>query len=89
MLVVKLHDMFCTDTLRHRDTARKVVATFAKEPVTAQIIIDFDRIDFASRSFLHELLTDLGSREVVFKNRNEEVEQMMEIARKGTLSAVC
>jgi anti-anti-sigma regulatory factor len=89
MFIVKLYDMFCTDTLRHRDTARKVVATFAKEPVTAQVTIDFDKIDFASRSFLHELLSDLGSRKVVFENRNEEVKQMMEIARKGTISTVC
>jgi hypothetical protein len=89
MSVVKLYDMFCTDTLRHRDTARKVVATLAKEPLTVQVTIDFDKIDFASRSFLHELLSDLGSRKVVFENRNEEVKQMMEIARKGTISAVC
>ena len=89
MFAVKLYDMFCTDTLRHRDTARKVVDTLAKEPLSSEVVIDFDKIDFASGSFLHELLSDLGSRKVIFENRNEEVKQMMEIAQKGTISAIC
>lgn len=79
--------MFCTDTLRHRDTARKVVAVLAKESLSSQVVIDFDKIDFASRSFLHELLTDLGSRKVVFENRNEEVTQLMEIIQKNAVYA--
>ena len=86
---IVLHDIFCIETLRHRDTAKKVVAMFAKEPVTNQIIIDFDKIDFASRSFLHELLSDLGTHKVIFENTNEEIKEMMEIARKGTIVAVC
>jgi hypothetical protein len=85
MFVVKLYDMFCTDTLRHRDTARKVVALLAREPLSSKVTIDFDRIDFASRSFLHELLTDLGSRKVVFENRCEEVKQMMDIILKSSV----
>ena len=89
MFAIKLYDMFCTDTLRHRDTARLVVDALAKEPLSSEVIIDFDKIDFASRSFLHELLSDLGSRKVVFENRNDEVKQMMEIAQKGTISVVC
>ncbi len=36
MFVVKLYDMFCTDTLRHRDTARKVVALLANEPLSSK-----------------------------------------------------
>ena len=87
MFVVKLYGMFCTDTLRHRDTAREVVATFAKEPLSSQVVIDFDKIDFASRSFLHELLTDLGTRKVVFENRSEEVKQMMNIIQKSSVYA--
>ena len=86
MPIVKLYDMFCTDTLRHRDTARKVVALLAQEPMSTKVTIDFGGIDFASRSFLHELLTDLGSRKVVFENRCEEVKQMMDIILK---SSVC
>jgi predicted RNA binding protein with dsRBD fold (UPF0201 family) len=87
MVVVKLYDLFCTDTLRHRDTAREVIATLVKEPLSTQIIIDFDKIDFASRSFLHELLSDLGSRKVTFENRNDEVKQMMDIIQKSSVYA--
>ena len=79
--------MFCMDTLRHRETARKVVDVIKREPLTSQVIIDFDKIDFASRSFLHELLTDLGSRKAVFENRNEEVKQLMDIIQKNTVLA--
>jgi hypothetical protein len=81
--------MFGTDTLRHRDTARKAVESLPKDSEYAQVTIDFAKIDFASRSFLHELLCDLGERKVVFENRSEEVKQMMEIAQKGTISALC
>lgn len=87
MFVVKLYEMFCTDTLRHRDTARKVVALLAREPLSSTVTIDFDRIEFASRSFLHELLTDLGSRKVIFENRCEEVTQMMDIIQKHSVYA--
>ena len=87
MFVVKLYDMFCTDTLRHRDTARKVVETLKMEPFTSQIVIDFSKIDFASRSFLHELLMDLGTRKVAFENRNDEVRQMMEIIQRSSIYA--
>ena len=89
MFAVKLYDMFCTDTLRHRDTARKVVDTLAKEPLSSEVIIDFDKIDFASRSFLHELLSDLGSRKVVFENRNEEVTELMDIIKKNFVCINC
>jgi hypothetical protein len=85
MFIVSLYQMFGTDTLRHRDTARKVAESL---PKTDQAIIDFANIDFASRSFLHELLSDLGDRNVVFKNTNNEVKQMMEIVKKGAF-VVC
>ena len=86
MVSVSLYQMFGTDTLRHRETARQVVECLPTE-VQSQVIIDFANIAFASRSFLHELICDLGSRKVVFKNRNEEVIKMMEIARCGAFSS--
>ena len=81
--------MFGTDTLRHRDTARKVVESLPKGSESSQVIIDFAKIDFASRSFLHELLCDLGSRKVVFKNRNEEVTELMEIIKRNAVCVSC
>ncbi len=81
--------MFSTDTLRHRETARKVVDLIEKEATPSLTVIDFQRVDFASRSFLHELLCDLGDRKVTFENRNEEVKQMMGIISKNAVCATC
>lgn len=79
--------MFCTDTLRHRETARKIIEIIPKE--IEEITIDFDRIDFASRSFLHELLFGLGSRKVNFSNANEEVKQMAHIIQRSSVCVNC
>lgn len=68
--------MFCTDTLRHRETARKILEKVSRVPKTDPIIIDFSKIDFASQSFLHELIVCLADREVAFHNQNEEVRKM-------------
>ncbi len=86
MVSVSLYQMFGTDTLRHRETARQVVE---KLPINSQATIDFANITFASRSFLHELLCSLGSRKVVFENRNYEVTKMMEIAQTGAIPKYC
>jgi anti-anti-sigma regulatory factor len=74
--------MFGTDTLRYRDTAKKVIESLPKESDSSMVIIDFAEIDFASSSFLQELLHDLGSRKVTFQNRNEEVEELMAIIQR-------
>ncbi len=79
---IKLFELFRTDTLRHRETAR-IVVNLLEEKKETQNVIDFDQIVFASRSFLHELLCDIGNKKVVFHNTNEEIRQMMEIAKKG------
>jgi hypothetical protein len=68
---IKLHDLFCTDTLRHRETARKIVEIIPKD--ISQVIVDFEEIDFASRSFLHELLVGLDNKEVSYENANQEI----------------
>lgn len=85
MFVISLYQMFGTDTLRHRDTARKIVEGL---PKADKVILDFANIEFASRSFLHELICDLGNRKVVFENTNDEVKHMLEIAEKGAF-VVC
>lgn len=84
-MIICLYDMFGTDTLRHRETARKVVELIEKDANASDIVIDFSRIDFASRSFLHELICDLGSKKVNFENRNSDVKQMMDIILKSTI----
>jgi hypothetical protein len=79
--------MFGTDTLRHRETAKKVVELIEKEANSDVAVIDFSRIDFASRAFIHELMCDLGNLKVTFENRNEEVEQMMGVISKSVVCA--
>ncbi len=78
---INLYDEFCTDTLRHRETARKIVDEITKKPENDSIVIDFSNIVFASRSFCHELIFDLKNRDVVFTNRNDEVKRMMELVQ--------
>lgn len=85
-MIIKLHNLFCTDTLRHRETARKVVETIPKD--MHQITVDFGEIDFASRSFLHELLVGLADKEVSFANANEEILLMTKaILRKSKVGS--
>lgn len=87
MFTINLYQMFGTDTLRYRDSARKVVESLPKGD--SLVMIDFAKIDFASRSFLHELLYVLGSRKVTFDNRNEEVEKMMGIIERKAVCVNC
>jgi hypothetical protein len=77
---VKLYQIFKTDTLRHRETARIVLKDIEKTELNERIVIDFLGISFASRSFCHELKRDLNDRDIVFVNMLPEVEQMMHIA---------
>lgn len=77
---INLFQMFGTDTLRHRETAKKLAENLPK--TECPVVIDFANIDFASRSFLHELLCQLYDRKVTFENTNEEIAQLMEIVSK-------
>ena len=79
---IDLYEMLRTDTLRDRQTALVVVDRICNLPVSSPVRIDFARIVFASRSFCHELLTQLKDRKnVSFKNMNREVQRMMLVAR--------
>ena len=77
---IKLYEIFNTDTLRHRDTAKTVLDRVSKRNGDERIVIDFTGISFASRSFCHELKRGLGDLDVVFVNMMPEVEGMMDIA---------
>jgi anti-anti-sigma regulatory factor len=82
-MIIKLYDQFGNDII-HRETARKVTEMTSKESRRNQVIIDFNNIEFASRTFLHELISDLCDRNVVFINMNRDLERMMEIVIKNS-----
>ena len=88
MVEIKLYAIFHTSTLRHRESARKVVELVNKEK-SSIATIDFSNIDFASRSFLHELLTDLDCKNPAFVNTSQEVKQMMSLVQKSITPIAC
>lgn len=88
MVTINLYQMFETDTLCYRDNARKVVKKLPRDP-KSPVMIDFAKIDFASRSFLHELLYNLSNREVAFENRTEFIEKLMEIIERKRACITC
>lgn len=77
---VNLLKMVKLDTLRHRDTAKKVVESVLGVPVDEEVVIDFSGIVFASRSFCHELLRGLEGMKVTFRRMAPEVDEMMQLA---------
>ena len=80
-MIIKLYELFGSHALRQRETAQKIVEMIAKEPRSSKVIIDFDQIEFATRSFLNELLSDLYNRgNLEFINKNDSIEQMMKIS---------
>lgn len=86
-LELNLYEIFCTDTLRHRETARKLIQ---KIPENTNVTLNFERIDFASRSFLHELLCGLNNNLTVdFSNVNPEVTRMINIIQKKSVCVHC
>lgn len=68
-----------TDTLRHRETARRVLDEVEKNSKGRGVTLDFSGISFASRSFCHELKRGLRGREVVLVNMLPEVDEMMRL----------
>jgi len=76
---IKIYDYVETDTLRHRETAKQLLQTINKNP-DEQVTINFKGITFASRSFLHELLSGLNGRTVNYKNTNDEILFMVKVA---------
>jgi len=78
---IKIYDHVETDTLRHRETAQKLLQIIKEKP-DEPVTLNFKGITFASRSFLHELLSGLHDREINYTNTNEEILFMAKIAFK-------
>jgi hypothetical protein len=78
--------MFGVKRLRFRESAEEVVESLPKGD--SPIVIDFENIEFASPSFLRELLSDLGSRNVNFVNVPEFVQGLIDAfqAEMSTIS---
>ena len=87
MLTVSLYQTFNVKRLRYRESAQEVVERLPEGDIP--VIIDFANIEFASRSFLHELLHCLGNRQVTFEHRNENIEKMMEIIERKAVRVAC
>jgi len=81
LVEVSLFKLVKLDTLRHRDTARKVVEGVSGVPMDEEVVIDFSGIAFASRAFCNELLRGLEGRRVTFKNMGSDVDTMVKLAR--------
>lgn len=87
MITVNLYQIFGSDTLRYRYSAKEVVESLPKD--NSLITIDFANIDFASYSFLHELLYGLRNRKVTFQNTNEFVRRVIDIIERKTAPVIC
>jgi len=77
---VKVHDVVSLDTLRHRETAQRILSEINKRSNKGMLIIDFSDISFASRSFWHELMRGIPDRKISFRNMRPEVEEMMHLS---------
>jgi predicted Zn-ribbon and HTH transcriptional regulator len=78
--IVNLYPMFGVSKLRFRESAEEVVESLPKGD--SPVVIDFYNIEFASPSFLQELLSGLGGRKVTFENVPEFVQGLIEIFQK-------
>jgi len=78
---INLYEVVKTDTLRHRDTAQKIIKIINETPREEETVIDFNRIVFASRSFCHELIKGLQNQKTTFINMSKEVNEMMQISK--------
>jgi len=82
---IKIYEYVEIDTLRHRETAQKLLQTINQHP-DEPVTLNFKGINFASRAFLHELLSNLKNRETTLTNTNQQIQQTAEtIHSKPTL----
>jgi len=78
---IRLYERAGTDTLRHRDTAARILEEIAHLPKSTPIVLDFSGIVFASRSFCHEFMKGLkGRKDVSYINVDPDVKLMMSVA---------
>jgi len=76
---IKLFEKLAVDTLRHRDSAKKIVELASG--TSEEVIIDFSGIIFASRSFCNELRRSLEDMNVKYVNMTDDVDEMMQLSR--------
>lgn len=76
---VNLFSIAGTDTLRFRENAQKIFNYINKMSTDNSIILDWANINFASRSFLHELLKLLSHYNVQHINQSNNVQDMKKI----------
>lgn len=87
MVTINLYQIFGSDTLRYRYSAKGVVESLPKD--SSLVTIDFANIDFASHSFLHELLYGIRNRKVTFQNTNKFVQGTIDLIERKTSRAIC
>lgn len=80
---IDLSDLFKSSSLISRQAARELFEIISKTPST-EIILDFNSINFASRSFFDELNSQrskisLLGKKVEFMNLNENLNKLLEI----------
>lgn len=81
MKTLKLYKMFNSDTIRSRTTAMLILKDISKFK-SEKIIFDFENINFVSRSFAHELLSNLNkdNKNFEFVNTNDTIDAIFRIA---------
>lgn len=82
MNYVKLYDLFESSDLNHRESAQKVTRMIVSNyHPNEDVIIDFDKIEFVTRSFIHELNADLLDARIMaeYVNMCEDVRMMNSI----------
>jgi len=83
MKTLYLKNIFNSPILRSRSAAQLLFRKIQALPSTEKIILDFEDIDFVSRSFANELLVSLRNRaNVSIVNTNSNIEEMFKVAKK-------
>lgn len=82
LMKIDIYNYVKKDTLRHRETAKRILKVINEISRTEPIMLDFIGINFASRSFIHEFFSGLENRNVKSLNMNSEIELMTKISFK-------
>ena len=77
--LIKIKSITELETLRYRENAETILSYVFENQIAGQITLDWIGIKFASRSFLHELITGLSNYEVNHVNQSENVEKMIKL----------
>lgn len=74
-----LFTLFSNSTLRNRNTVKLISRKIKK---AKEVILDFEKIDFISKSFAHELkkFVKNSDKKIRMINKNQSIRQMLLIA---------